>query len=145
MKNKTNVLNTLLAVIVGIALVAAIVVRTFAPNVIIPELNIPNIVLLSLIALLIDHYAARGAKRCYICIAVFSVLTFALLPLAAGFVSGRAALKLALVGGAVFTLSTFLFTSIQERLSSGPAAKAAPLLSAVGLYLAFQIFAGIIL
>ena len=145
MKNKTYVLNTLLAAIVGISMIAAILVRAFAPHVIIPTLNIPNIVLLSLIALLIDHYAARGAKRCYICMAVFSTLTFGVLPMAAGFVSGRAALKLALVGGAVFTLTAFLFTSIQERLSSGPAAKAAPLLSSIGLYLAFQIFAGIIL
>lgn len=145
MKNKTYVLNTLLAAVVGIAMIAAILVRTFAPAVIIPELNIPNIVLLSLIALLIDHYTARGAKRCYICIAVFSILTFGLLPFTAGFVSGWAVLKLALAGGAVFTLTTFLYTSILERLSSGPAAKAAPLLSAVGLYLAFQIFAGIIL
>lgn len=145
MKNKTYVLNTLLAAIVGIAMIAAILVRTFAPHVIIPTLNIPNIVLLSLITLLIDHYAANGAKRCYICMAVFSALTFGLLPLAAGFVGSWAALKLALVGGAVFTLTAFLFTSIQERLSSGPAANAGPLLSAIGLYLAFQIFAGIIL
>ena len=145
MKNKTYVLNTALAAVLGIAMIAAILVRAFTPHVIIPSLNIPNIVLLSLIALLIDHYIARGAKRCYICMAVFSMLTFGLLPLAAGFVSGWAALKLALAGGAVFTLTAFLFTSIQERLSSGPSAKAAPALSAMGLYLAFQIFAGIIL
>lgn len=145
MKNKTYILNTLLAAVVGIALLIAILVRTFAPAVIIPALNVPNLVLLSLLALLVDHYLAPGTKRCYICIPLLSALTFGLLPWAGGFVSLMDALKLALVGGVLFTLVTWLFSSIQDRLSSGPAAKAAPLLSAVGLYLAFQCLTGMIL
>lgn len=145
MKNKTYILNTLLAAVMGLALLVAVFVRTFNPNIIIPSLDIPNLVLVSLIALVADHYLAPGAKRCYICIPVFSALTFGLLPFAACFVAVGEAVKLAVVGGAVFTLVTWLFSSIQERLSSGPAAKAAPVLSALGLYLAFQCFAGMIL
>ena len=145
MKNKTYILNTLLAAVLGLALLVAVFVRTFNPNIIIPSLDIPNLVLISLVALVTDHYLAPGAKRCYICIPVFSVLTFGLLPFAACFVGMGEAVKLAVVGGAVFTLVTWLFSSIQERLSSGPAAKAAPVLSALGLYLAFQCFAGMIL
>ena len=145
MKKNPYILNTLLALELAFALIAAVLVRTFVPNVIIPSLNIPNMVLLSLTALLADHYLAPGAKRCYICIPVFSAVTFGLLPWAAAFVSPLEALKLALVGGAVFTLITWLYSSIQDRLSSGPAAKAAPLLSALGLYLAFQCLTGMIL
>lgn len=145
MKNRTYVLNTALAAVVTIAAVVCVLLRTFCPWVIIPGLNIPNMALLSLIALVADHYLAPKATRCYVCAAVFSILTYGLLPWAAGFSAGWDILKLALVGGAVFTLLTFLYSSIQERLSSGPAAKAAPLLSAFGLYLAFQIFANIIL
>ena len=145
MKNKTYILNTLLAAVLGLALLVAVFVRTFNPNIIIPSLDIPNLVLISLVALVADHYLAPGAKRCYICIPVFSALTFGLLPFAACFVGMGEAVKLAVVGGAVFTLVTWLFSSIQERLSSGPAAKAAPVLSALGLYLAFQCFAGMIL
>ena len=145
MKNKTYILNTLLAAVLGLALLVAVFVRTFNPNIIIPSLDIPNLVLISLVALVADHYLDPGAKRCYICIPVFSVLTFGLLPFAACFVGMGEAVKLAVVGGAVFTLVTWLFSSIQERLSSGPAAKAAPVLSALGLYLAFQCFAGMIL
>jgi hypothetical protein len=55
------------------------------------------------------------------------------------------ALKLAVVGAVVFTLVTWLYSTIQDRLSSGPAAKLAPIFSALGLYLAFQAFAGMIL
>lgn len=53
--------------------------------------------------------------------------------------------KLALVGGIVFTAVTWLFSSMVNRLASGAQAKAAPILSALGLYLAVQCFAGILL
>lgn len=145
MKNKTYILNTFLAVVLGIYLVVCIFVRTFAPNIILPKVNIPNLVLLSLVALVLDHYLAPGAKRCYICIPVLGALTFGLLPFAACFVGAGEALKLALVGGLVFTVTTWLFTTIQERLSSGPAAKASAFFSAVSLYMAAQCFMGILL
>lgn len=145
MKNKTYILNTVLAVEFGVILLAAVLVRSFAPVIIIPALNIPSLVLISLIALVADHYIAPGADRCYICIPVFSVITFGLLPYAAGFVNVMDALKLALAGGIVFTVTTFLYSSVQDRLSSGPAAKAAPVVSALGLYLASQCLTGIFL
>lgn len=145
MKNKTYILNTLLAAVLGIVLLIAVLVRTFAPAVIIPALNIPNMELISLLALLLDHYLAPGAKRCYVCVALLAAAAFGLLPFAACFVAGLEAAKLALIGGIVFAVTTWLFTSIQERLSSGPAAKAAPVLSALGLYLAAQSLTGILL
>lgn len=142
MDKKTYTLNTLLAVILGVILLTAVLVRTFAPAVIMPQLDIPNMVFVSLLALLIDHYAAPGAKRCYVCIPVFSALTFGLLPFAACFVGALEALKLAVLGGIVFTATTWLYTSAVDRISSGPAAKAAPFASAIGLYLAVQCLMG---
>ena len=144
MKNKTYTLNTLLAVILGAVLLIAVFVRTFAPAIILPELDLPNMVLISLLALLLDHYLAPGAKRCYICIPMFSAITFGLLPFAACFVGALDALKLALIGCAVLTAVTWLFTSMEDRLSTGPAAKAAPIVSALGLYLAAQCLMGIL-
>lgn len=145
MKNKTYLLNTFLAAVVAIYLLVCLFVRAFCPAVILPKANIPNLVLLSLIALVLEHYLVPGAKRCYICIPVFSALTFGLLPFAAAFAGGMEALKLAVVGGVVFTVTTWLFTTIQERLSTGPAAKASAFFSAVSLYMAAQCFVGIIL
>ena len=145
MKNKTYILSTLLIAVLGVAALIAALVRTFAPIIIIPELNIPNMVALSLISLLLDHYIAPGAKRCYICIPVFSALAFGLLPWAAAFVSPVDGIRLALVGGVTFTVTTWLYSSIQERLSSGPAAKAAPFMSAFGLWLAVQALTGLVL
>ena len=145
MKNKTYILNTLLTAVLGIALTAAVLVRTFVPAIIIPQLDIPNMVLLSLAALVLDHYFAPGAKRCYICIPLFSALSFGLLPFAACFVGALEAVKLGLIGAIVFTVVTWLFSSIQDRLSTGPAAKAAPVVSALGLYLAIQALMGMII
>ena len=145
MKDKTYILNTILTVVLGAAALTAALVRTFAPIVIIPALNVPNMVLVSLAALLLDHYLVSGAKKWDVVTPVLAALTFGLLPYCGGFVDVITALKLALVGGIVFGLCAWLFLEVQDRLSSGPAAKAAPVFSALGLYLAAQCFAGIIL
>ncbi|MBQ3503226.1 MAG: hypothetical protein IJA75_00805 [Oscillospiraceae bacterium] len=145
MKNKTYILNTFLTCVLGIYLLVCILVRTFAPAIILPKASIPNMVLLSLAALVLDHYLAPGAKRCYICIPLLSAAAFGLLPFAACMVGAAQALKLALVGGLTFTVTTWLFSTIQERLSSGPAARASAFFSAVSLYMAAQCFMGIFL
>ena len=145
MKKNTYTLNTILAALLGAILLVCVLVRTFAPRIILPELDIPMLVLISLAALVLEHYLAPDAERCYLCIPVFAALTFGLLPFAACFVNGAVAAELALWGAGVFTLMTWLFSSMMDRLSSGPAAKAAPILSAFGLYLAVQGLMGMIL
>lgn len=142
MNKKTYTLNTLLAVVLGAVLLACVITRTFWPRMILPVADVPNLVLVSFVALLLDHYLAPGAGRCYICIPVFSAITFGLLPYAACFVGAGEALRLGLLGGVVFTAVTWIFSSMTDRLSSGPAAAAAPVMSALGLYLAAQCFMG---
>ena len=145
MKKNTYILNTLLAIVVFAALLIAVIVRTVSPAVIIPTWNIPNLVLISLFVLLLDHYICPNAKRCYIDIPIFSAITFGLLTWVSGFIAVTEVWKIGSVGGVVFTATTWLFTSIQDRLSSGPAANAAPFLSAFTLYLAVQGFTNIFL
>ena len=145
MKNNKYFLSTLLAGVVFVACAAALLVRVWMPAAVIPVLNIPNMVTLSVIALLIEHFLTKGNPRCYICIPVFGAITFAILPLMAGFACQHDFWKFGLVGGVVFTITTFLFTSAQERLLTGPKAKAAALITGFGIWLASQCFAGIIL
>ena len=145
MKKNPYLLNTLLAVFVMIALAIMVLVRTFQPAAILPVLNIPNMVLISLVALLADYFLAPEADRCYICVPVFSALTFGLLPMVAGFADSAAAWVLALVGAAVFTLVTWLFSSMTQRMATGRASKIAAVAGALGIWLAFQCFSGIIL
>ena len=143
MKNKTYTLNTVLTAVLAAVLAVMVVLRAVSPQLILMQFDIVSITGISLIALVLDHYLAKGAKRCYICIPVFAALSFGILPFAAGMVALKDILGLALTGAAIFTLCTFAFTSIQDRLSSGPAAKAAPIMSAFGIWLAVQAFAGI--
>ena len=142
MKEKSWFLNTALAAAVGSVNLICVILRTFAPQLILPAVDIPNTVLLSLVVLVMDHYIG-GGKRCWICIPILSALTFGLIPFAAGFVSPGEALQAAFMGGVVFTVTTWLYTSVQERLSTGTSAKAAPAISALGLYLAAQCFTGL--
>lgn len=142
MKDNKYLLNTLLAAVLGAALLVLVLVRTFAPMIIMPKFDVVNMVLVSLVALVLDAYFAPGAKRCYICVAVFSAVSFGLLPFAACFVGAVEAVKLGVVGGIVFTVVTWVFGSMMDRISTGPVVKAAPVVSAVGLYLAVQCFMG---
>ena len=143
MKNKTYTLNTVLTAVLAAVLAVMVVLRAVSPQLILMQFDIVSITGISLAALVLDHYLAKGAKRCYICIPVFAALSFGILPFAAGMVRLNGILGLALTGALVFPLCTFVFTSIQDRLSSGPAAKAAPIMSALGIWLAVQAFAGI--
>ena len=143
MKNKTYTLNTVLTAVLAAVLAVMVVLRAVSPQLILMQFDIVSITGISLIALVLDHYLAKGAKRCWICIPVFAALSFGILPFAAGMVALKDILGLAASGAVIFTLCTFAFTSIQDRLSSGPAAKAAPIMSAFGIWLAVQAFAGI--
>ena len=140
---KKYLLNTFLAAVFTAALLVMVFARAMCPVLIFPGFGVPNLVLISLIALLLDHYIVKDAPRCYICIPVFAFLTFSLLPWAAGFAVLIDALWLGIKGGIVFTVTTWLFTSMADRISTGPQAKLAPVMSAVGLYLASQCFMGL--
>ena len=139
---KKYMLNTFLAAVFTLALLAMVIARALCPVLVFPGFGVPNLVLISLIALLLDHYIVKDAKRCYICIPVFAFLTFALLPLVSGFAAPGAVLALGIKGCVVFTVTTWLFTSMADRIATGPSAKLAPAVSAVGLYLASQCFMG---
>ncbi len=145
MKNNKYLFSTLLTAAVFLAAAICMAVRLVQPAAILPPLNIPNMVLLTLAALLAEYCLAGPNPRCYLCIPVFAALAFGLLPLFAGFACVHTFWKLGLVGGVVATVTVWLFSSMTDRLLSGPQAKAAAILSAFGLYLAAQCFTGIIL
>lgn len=137
MKN-TYRLNTFLAVVTGLVFLGYLAEGAFAPAAVLPPLDLMLLCGISLIALILEHYSGAPERRCWPLVALLSLLTFALLPLAAGLMSGLDLLRFAAVGCAAFMVLTFLFTAICERLSSGTAGKIAPLLSAGVLFLAIQ-------
>ena len=145
MKNNKYFLNTLLVAVLFLVMAVYMVLRAVQPPVILLPLNIPNMALISVVVLLLEFYLAPGNDRCYICIPLLAVLTFGILPLMAGFACQHTFWKIGLVGGVVFTVSTWVFTSMTQRLQTGPRAKLAPVIGALCIYLASQCFAGMIL
>ena len=145
MKNNKFLLHMILAAVLFVALTIGLLVRVWLPAAIIPPLNIPNMVLLSVIALLIEYFIAKGNPRCYWATALFGVLSFAVLPLMAGFACFHDFWKYGLIGGCVFTAVTFVFASATDRLTTGPKAPGAVVLTGAGIYLAAQCFAGILI
>ena len=143
MKDKKYTLSTVLIAVLAAVLAVMVVLRAVSPQLILMEFDIVSITGICLVALVLDHYLAPGAKRCWICIPLFAALSFGVLPAAAGMVALKHVPGLALTGCVIFTAAAWAVTSIQARLSSGPAAKAAPIMSALGIWLAVQAFAGI--
>lgn len=133
----------LLPIVLTVFLAACAVVRTLIPMAVLPELDIPNVVLLSLAALLPEHTFAAESRNNILVTLLLSALTFGLLPYVSGF-PWMDCLRLAAAGGITYTVTAWLFGEMMERLSTGPAAKAAPVFSALGLYLAAQCFAGML-
>ncbi len=144
MNKKHDMLGIWLAAITAVSLLAAMLVRAFLPRLILPNLDGIAVVLLSLATLVLDHYLCKGSSRDFRFIPVYAALIFGIFPWAASFLAPLDASKLAVTGAVIFTVSTWLFDSMMDRLSSGPAAKAAPLFSALGLYLAAQCLMGIL-
>lgn len=145
MKEKTYFLNSLLAIFTGIALLIAMIVRIFVPVAFIPSVGIPELVLFSLLVLVVEHYLKKSGKRCYLCVFILSAVTFGLLPWMAGFTAANEIWKAALAGGIVFTVTTWIFSSMQERMNSGKSSKLSPIVNALGLYLAVQGLMGMFL
>ncbi len=141
---KRDLLGIFLAGCVGISLLTAMILRTFLPRIILPRLDAIAVVTLCLAALVLDYYIAKQSRRVYWLIPIYGALIFGLFPYAASFTAPLDSLVLAALGAVIFTLVTFLFDSMTERLSSGPVARLAPPVSAIGLFLAAQCLAGII-
>ncbi len=144
MNKKKDLLGIFLAAVTGTALLTALILRAFLPRLILPKLDAGSVVLLILAALLLDFYTVGGSRRDFRLIPLYGAFVFGVFPYAASITSPLAALTLALLGAAAFTVVTFLFDSIADRLSSGPASKLAPAVGALGLYLAAQCLMGII-
>lgn len=145
MKNNRYAHIILLTLVLFVALCAVVIIRSLLPTFNLPPLNIPNMVLLSVIALLLEYLIAGSNPRCYLCTFLFGTLAFGLLPLMAGLACVHNFWKYGLVGGVVFAVITFLFSSAVSRMRTGPKAKAAVVVTSLGIYLASQCFAGILL
>ncbi len=140
-----NLLGLILAAVTGASLLTARILCTFLPRIILPRLDIPMLVLLSSLVLVIDHYFCHGSKRNYILLPLYAALVFGLFPYTAGFTTPMESLILGITGAILFTVVTFLFDTMNDRMSGNPFGKITPVLGAGLLYLASQCLTNIII
>ena len=143
MKNRTTILNSILAAVLGVVLLVSVLVKANCPHFILPEINIPYIAAVSLTALVLTYFI-KSEEGCIICEAVLAAVTFAALPFAAG-LAPVGVLKLALCGAIVFTILNAAFSGMTKRMELADTHKCAVIPVAFGLYLACQCFTNIIL
>lgn len=135
--------NILLAGLWGLLLAGCLTARAFVPAINLPAMDLPLLLLISLLSLLADHYVKGAVSAVPVVSAALAAVTFGLMPLCAGLADLLTAGKLALVGGLTYLAASVLFDSMVHRLSTGPRVKAAPIVGALVLYLAGQCFSSI--
>ena len=143
MKKHTFLVNTLLAVVLLAGLLAGMIWKVFQPNVVLPDLDIPAMAALVLTALLLEYYIAGLQARNWIVQILLAAAAFAVLPWAADLL--HAGWKMALTGGAVFAVLTWIFDSVAKRVDVSANHKYALVPAAFVLYLACQSFMGMII
>ena len=144
MKNRTTILNTTLAAVLGVTLVASLVGKMLCPQLILPVLNIPYVAAVSLVALVLTSFV-KTEEGCIYCEIALAALTFGVLPMVAGMAAGMAAVKLAIFGGLVFGALDLMVNAMTKRIAMAGICKCAVIPSAFVLYLACQCFTGIFL
>lgn len=145
MRKNECMLSVTLSTVVGIIMLGSMLLKTFQPAVVLPCLNIPNIIIASVIALVIRQYLQPECSYNWMAAGALAGLIFGLLPFIAGVAEVERVWKLVLAGGLFFTATERIFHSAMDRMCSGPAGKLAPLSVGLVLILAGQIFAGVFL
>jgi hypothetical protein len=143
MEKKTMVLNTLLALVLGAGLLVGILWRAFQPNVVLPDLDIPAMAALVLIALVLDYLMGGMKKRNWAIQIVLAAVTFAVLPWAADL--PYTSFMTVVCGTAVFAALTWMFDFAVDRLEVTTDCKYTVIPTAFIMYLACQCFMGMII
>mgnify|MGYP000712888486 CR=1 FL=1 len=121
---------------------AAQIAAALVPNIILPALDIPTLAALSLLALVLEVIHRFWATSL-----IVGTVAFGVLSLCAGSVpTVLDALRVGILGGAVFLICEVLLHSILDRISSGAAGKyprSMAVVSALLLWLAAQILMSI--
>lgn len=143
MKKESMILNTLLAVVLGAGLLTGMVWRAFQPNVVLPDLDIPAMAALVLIALVLEYLLTGTKKRAWTVQIVLAAVTFAVLPWIADL--PYMGLMTVVCGTVVFAGLTWLFDFAVDRLEVTTDCKLAVIPTAFVMYLACQCFMGMII
>ena len=140
MKKNPFFLNIVLAAVTGLVCAGMLLIRTFAPAMLVPALDLPLYAAITIAALVIDRYVASQASREWIANILLGGLTLSLLPMCAGFVPAESMWSLFLINSILFGVLTALYTGLRTRMNG----KAAPAIHGLVLLLACQCLQGLL-
>lgn len=142
MRKNAYFINILLMFEVGLFYLGQILVQMWMPSMIFPKMSLPFLVLLSVIPMVISSYMERACEEMASVSFFMAGITFVIAPWCAGMDTGYSPLSLFVAGAAVFGITKRIYTSMQERMSSGMTTKFAPVVHGFLLFLASQCFFG---
>lgn len=136
--------NILFTVFMTVICLIVLVIRTFFPDIMLPHISIPMLVLFAVLPQIAVYYLkVRDDGRWYIA-AVLGGLTFMVLPLAAGIAGDMHFYTLFIAGTLVYAIVDFIYTSMAKRMRGGAWSVTAPAVNGLILFLASQAFMGLL-
>lgn len=142
--NRRYVKSIIYIVIVTIASLVALVAHSFFPDIMFPSVSIPMIVLFAALSEMLSFYLKINDDGCPFVSALFASVATVVLPLLARVDFKQSVWIVLLVSYAVYLLVDIIYSSISDRMKSGPKAIFAPAVNCLMLYLASEAFMGIL-
>ena len=122
--------------------IICLLVRTFAPAVILPKWDISVLMLLTLVPLVIARYLKPDAKFPWVVTILLGGAAFTVLPLCAGLLYGMPVWRMFLIGTAVFGGTAYLYSCTAKCAAKGKLRWISPVVNALLLFLAGQCLQG---
>ena len=143
MKKNLYFVNILFIIEMGLLGLVSVLLRSFAPAMVLPHLDLPHLVLFSVIPMIFSDYMAPEMKGHSMIHILLGTMTLTALPLCAQWTIGVPVWKFLMISLGAFGMTWVIYQSIGRRMASGVSGRFAPLINGVMLFLASQCFQGL--
>lgn len=120
------------------------IIRALSPAAVLPQIDLPALVLLTLPSLVFEFYRTKEAFRLGLPGVIHAGLVFTLLPLCAGLSLPLPVWLMFPVSMAAFGATALLYSLLERRMLAAPHSPIAPAMNAFVLFLAAQCLLGLI-
>lgn len=145
MRELNYVGNILMTIFFGTVCLAGILLQTFAPAVILPEIDLTFLGVLVIVSLVLESWIRKKSQIPGIWNILFGGCASGFLPLAAGLILPENFLSLFVSGMILYGVLGFLFWSITQRISWERGVFGALVRNGLLLFLACQAFNGMMI
>ncbi len=136
--------NMIFILVMGFISLVVLVINTFFPDILLPYISIPMMVLFVAISEIIAAYLKVVDRGCFYIKVLLGGISLAIIPFAAGITGDRPFYVLLLLGFVIYGCVDYIYASIVKRMASGNTTLLAPVVNGLMLFLACQAFQGLI-